>query len=374
MDDKELRSFRRNYERSDTNIATLCNQLDNGEINLNPDFQRHYVWPVEKASKLIESIILNIPIPTVYLVEVEIKEEDYESLDFITKESIDGTQRLTSVYRYVNNEFALTGLETLSSLNGKKYEDLSVLVQNWLNRFTLTIITFDNDCDPNMKYQIFARYNQGSEKLTEQETRNCIFRGYFNDQIKRLKEENELVRGFFNEYNKDVDRMEVEEIILRGLARLNFEKMVSNIDDKDKAKYKIKVSKTMQLQDQLNVFINMYKDNKDEVDFMIQEYLDILQLVNDVLGKDIVKRSSKATLVFKYDVLLLAFKDADKEELLQYKSSIKEKIYEIANKLKAGSGNSATQKNAEKKIEIVKDAIEKGVEYAIENPAYLYEE
>ena len=371
MSNKEVKSFRRNNERSDTNIATLCSQLDNGEINLNPDFQRKYVWTDDKASRLIESILLNIPIPTIYLVETE-EDEDEESLSFVTKESLDGTQRVTSIYRYKNNEFALTGLETCPSLNGKKYEDLSVIEQSWFNRYILTIITFYNDSDPNMKYQIFARYNQGSESLTEQETRNCIFRGYFNDQIKKLKEENELIRNFFNEYNKEKDRMEVEENILRGIARLNFEKMISNIEDK--TKYKVKVSNTMQLQNQLNVFMEMYKNDKEEVDSMICEYLDTLQSIYDVLGKDIVKRNSSQTLLFRYDVLLLAFKEADKEELLQYKASIKEKIYEIAGKLKAGPGNSATQKNAERKIEIIKDAIERGVESALENLEYFYEE
>ena len=73
MNNKELKSFRRKYDRSDPDIQSLCSRIDDGLIDLNPDFQRNYVWTEEKASLLIESIILNIPIPNVYIAE---KEED----------------------------------------------------------------------------------------------------------------------------------------------------------------------------------------------------------------------------------------------------------------------------------------------------------
>jgi hypothetical protein len=337
-----LKSFRRRYDRSDTDIETLCNKMKKGIIDLNPDFQRHYVWPNDKASLLIESILLNIPIPNIYLAE-----KDDSNL-----EVIDGIQRLTSIYKFMNNELTLKNLKTATELNGKKYKDLDIYQQNWINRFTLSIVTFDNDCDPNMKFEIFLRYNQGSIKLNDQELRNCLFKGYLNDQIKILRNDS-FIKSFFNESNKEKDRMEVEELILRGLARINYEKMAS--------KTNLSVAKSNNLSKQLNYFMATFRNDKKVVDDMIQEYLNLLNLMKDVLGVEIFQKSKNGTYRFRYDVILMAFKDMDKEELLNNKDSIRSYVYESIGQLDVERGNSAKQSAVENKIEIIQDAVQEGI-------------
>ena len=355
MNNKELKSFRRKYDRSDPDIQSLCSRIDDGLIDLNPDFQRNYVWTEEKASLLIESIILNIPIPNVYIAE---KEEDN------VFEVIDGSQRLTSIYKFINNEFKLQKLEKLPELNGKTYKELSTDDQNWIKRFSLSVVSFDNQCDPDMKFEIFLRYNQGSVALKPQELRNCLFRGYFNDQIKALSN-NDLIKDFFNESNneeenkdkkkdKKKDRFEVEELILRGIARINYEKMVANTD--------LSVSKTNQLQKFLNDFMHTFKNNKEEVDIMIQEYLNLLQTIKDVLGVEMFHKSDTSTYKKRYDIILLAFNKQDKQELLNNKEGIKGSIYEKIGEIdEMTKGNVATQSAVENRLEVIQEAIEEGI-------------
>ena len=342
MRNEEVKQFRCNHNHSNMEIETIYSRIKDGRIDLNPPYQRAYVFDQTKASKLIESILLNIPIPTIYLADKE---------DF-SQEVIDGLQRLTTIFNFMENKLVLKGLSTWSELNGKTYEDLDPAMQNELKRFPLSVVNFYNNCDPCVKFEIFLRYNIGSEKLKEQELRNCLYRGYFNDQLKTLKD-NELILEFFNEGNKDKDRFEIEELILRGLARLNFEKM--------KVKTNLSVSKSNQLHRFLNCFMYTFKDDKEEVDSMIEEYLELLQTIKNVLGVELFQKSDKQTYKFRYDVVLMAFKDQDKEELLINKNAIKASVYQSIGSLESEKGNSSTQSNVESKVEIIQDAIQEGI-------------
>lgn len=96
-------------EKIDYPLQTLVQSVIDGDIVTDPDYQRDYVYDDKKASKIIESVILGIPIPTVYLCQ-----EADETLSVI-----DGQQRITSIYRYMTNLFALKGLNELPELNGK---------------------------------------------------------------------------------------------------------------------------------------------------------------------------------------------------------------------------------------------------------------
>ena len=109
---KEVRHLRtQSYDKS---VRDLVAMIDEGDIDLDPDYQRNYLWENKKASLLIESILLNIPIPVVYVAE---NEESQWNV-------IDGLQRLNSLYRFFKNEFKLSRLEVLSELNGLTYHNL----------------------------------------------------------------------------------------------------------------------------------------------------------------------------------------------------------------------------------------------------------
>ena len=98
-------------EQKDFTLMQLKDDVDSNDIVTNPDYQRNYIYDNKRASKLVESILMGIPIPILYLCE----EDDG------TYSVIDGQQRILSFVRYLKNEYALTGLTNLSSLNGLYY-------------------------------------------------------------------------------------------------------------------------------------------------------------------------------------------------------------------------------------------------------------
>ena len=163
--------FIKPYDRM---VKDLVGEIDSGMVILDPDYQRNYVWSNTKASSLVESILLNIPIPVIYA------SEDEEGKWII----VDGLQRLFSLKRFYDDQFKLAGLETLEELNGFKYSKLEESAQKRLDRGELRVIVLQNDSDPNIQFDIFMRLNTGAVKLNEQELRNCLYRGKLNNLIK----------------------------------------------------------------------------------------------------------------------------------------------------------------------------------------------
>lgn len=193
-------------DKSDKSIYELFRQYSEGDLILDPDFQRGYVWDDKKASLLIESVLLEIPIPTIYLAE----EEDGK---FVV---IDGQQRLRSFFMFLDNKFKLKGLSVLSELNGKSFKILSKNIQRKLQNATLRIIEIRKESNPDVKFEIFERLNVGSVKLNDQELRNCIYRGEYNDLIKELAETKDFL--FLLGLKEPHKRMYDKELVLHFLA------------------------------------------------------------------------------------------------------------------------------------------------------------
>lgn len=158
--------------------------IEKGRIFLQPDFQRYsQVWDYKTASQLIESVLLNVPIPPIYVAE-----EDDGSWNII-----DGLQRLTSFKNFYEGKFKLRGLDSLKELNKQSYESLNQNAKSILDNGSLRIILITKESHPEMKYDVFMRLNRGSVKLTEQELRNCLYRGSLNDLIKDLRNNTQLL-------------------------------------------------------------------------------------------------------------------------------------------------------------------------------------
>ncbi|MES2377044.1 MAG: DUF262 domain-containing protein [Bacteroidota bacterium] len=162
----------------DKSVADIVRMIEDDDINLNPEYQRNYVWDNKKASMLIESIILNVPIPVVYVSQ---EEDDSWTV-------IDGLQRLNSLKRFFDRDFKLSGLEILSDLNKSDAKSLNPKALRILKNGLLRIIVISHDSNEEIKYDVFMRLNRGSVKLNEQELRNCLYRGTFNEMLKTLAE------------------------------------------------------------------------------------------------------------------------------------------------------------------------------------------
>jgi hypothetical protein len=150
----------------DFSISNIISKINDDDIVLDPDYQRNYVWDDKRASLLVESILLNVPIPAVYVAEDQDGRWDV----------VDGLQRLNSLKRFFGDEFKLKGLDVLRELNKAYYKDLNPKATRILRNGILRIILIFKESHPDIKYEIFMRLNRGAVKLTEQELRNCLCR------------------------------------------------------------------------------------------------------------------------------------------------------------------------------------------------------
>ena len=198
----------------DYSVQDIVNKIETGDIDLNPSYQRNYVWLANdskehKCSRLIESLLLNIPIPVIYFAE------QVETLKY---EVIDGQQRLFTFQRFLNNEFALDGLVIRDDVNGKKYSELDLKDRDEIRKRSIRAIVILNESDSEVKYEVFERLNLGSIQLTPQEIRNNTLRGPFNDLLKELAQY-PLFRNMLNlRLKRDVQNMAYEELVLRFFA------------------------------------------------------------------------------------------------------------------------------------------------------------
>lgn len=173
----------------DSDIDGLYRNYQKARLLIQPNYQRKYVWDKKKASLLIESILMNIPIPIVYLAATQDEKINV----------IDGQQRLTSIFSFIDGKFPdgkvfnLAGLTVLTELKGKTFKDLDESLQNKIIDYSIRTITFTADSDPDLQYEIFSRLNTGSVALNSQELRNCIYRGKFNEFIKELAADSEYL-------------------------------------------------------------------------------------------------------------------------------------------------------------------------------------
>lgn len=203
-------------------LETLVKRIKSHSIKLDPDYQRRHRWTIETSSRLIESLVLNIPIPAIFISQdIDVDDEVDSNISRYTV--IDGQQRLTAIYDYLNGSFALDGLETLSELNGSFYRDLPPFLIRRLEERTVKCLRIDSTVDSQVKFDIFERLNTGSVKLEAQELRNATARGPFNDLIKELALYQPFraliqVNDAEPEASVKVQRMEDAELVLRFFA------------------------------------------------------------------------------------------------------------------------------------------------------------
>src|SRR5690606_33557409 len=141
-------------ETYDFTVSTINDYINNEHIVI-PNFQRGYVWTRTQASRLIESLIIQCPIPVVYL-----SQNADETLSVI-----DGNQRLTSISLFLNNGFPLSGLSTYPELDGLTFIELDPRFQRHIINRTIRCIAILKETHPQIKFDVFERLNTGSVRL-----------------------------------------------------------------------------------------------------------------------------------------------------------------------------------------------------------------
>jgi hypothetical protein len=189
-------------------LDTVIERIRLGEINLSPAFQRKAgIWTDQAQSRLIESILLRIPLPAFYI----------DATDEERWVVIDGLQRLAALRRYVvSEELRLDGVEFLKDLKGTTYSQLPRTFQRRINETQITVYLIEKGTPEDVKFNIFKRINTGGLPLSLQEIRHALNQGAAADLLKTLAESHEFKRA--TNFSLRDDRMADRECILRYFA------------------------------------------------------------------------------------------------------------------------------------------------------------
>ena len=178
-------AFRVVYQTNNFLLPQLRDLITRGEVlNIRPEYQRRLRWLTPQKSRLIESLLLNVPIPPIFLYET----------DSARYEVMDGQQRLNAIKEFLEGDFALSGLQVLSPLNGLRYPRCPPRIKRALDRSSLSaiVLLMESDTDAlstssfstnDIRRFIFDRLNTGGARLNAQEIRNAIYPGHFNRAV-----------------------------------------------------------------------------------------------------------------------------------------------------------------------------------------------
>lgn len=179
---------------------------DTEELVLAPEFQRRNVWETDQKHELIESLLMGIPIPVIYVFENELG----------VKQMVDGRQRVSTIIDFMNNKFALNNLGLLHQFNSARFADLPPLYRSKLERYQLLVYVIEPPTPERVKYDIFDRVNRGGTRLNNQEMRNALYCG----ESTRLLNELSILPSFIRATGGSIQpkRMRDQYVILRFLA------------------------------------------------------------------------------------------------------------------------------------------------------------
>lgn len=194
------------YDVKEFTVELLVQKFDAEEIFV-PEYQRNFIWPSDKRSRFIESVVLGLPIPYLFCSDT----------DEGRLEIIDGVQRLSTLSAFLEDAFVLTDLEKLSSLNGYSYSRMPVSQQRKFKNRSLRMIVLRDRGDPSVRFDLFERINSGSTELSPAEFRKGAYPGPFYNLILELAKDPKF-RRLCPVSEHVAKRGEREELVLRFFA------------------------------------------------------------------------------------------------------------------------------------------------------------
>lgn len=308
-------------ESRDPEIDSLHRRWQEGRLILQPFFQRQFVWDRGKASRLIESALMAIPLPIIYLAQ---EEDGRESV-------IDGQQRLTSFFSFIDGRFPngdpfrLGGLRVLTEWDRKTFAELDKTMQYRIRSYAIRAVTILSDSDPELKFEIFERLNTGAVPLNDMELRNCVYYGPYMELLKELADDADFTQlvGF---KAKDT-RMRDIELVLRFAAFFHASYL----------KYQSPMKKF------LNDDMRKYRTiSKEDADALRRAFKNAVQVVKSLFGDKAFKRFNRGTAANRdgawegnrfnaslYDVLMGVFATRDKNQVYAALDSLREGLIDL---------------------------------------------
>ena len=291
----------------DYNLQGLSDLVVDQAIDLDPSYQRRLRWDEKRQSKLIESFLMNVPVPPVFL-----NEDEYGSYSVI-----DGKQRITAISNFMRGILRLQGLDIFHEVNGKTIDELPSQLQRAVRtRPTLRAVIILRQSDPDVKFNVFQRLNTGGVKLNAQEIRNSAFPGLLNDRILELsidKMFHELLGIKVKTKSAIYQEMRDAEFVLRFFTfRENWSTFSGGM--------KRHMDKFME---------ENKKAEHVTVEGMRKEFIDNINKVKDTFGEHAFRRWEpekkswrKHILASLYDAQMFAVQDFEINELQTYRDAI----------------------------------------------------
>lgn len=279
-------AFRVIYQTNNFFLPQVKDLVIKGDIlNIRPEYQRRLRWTTVQKSRLIESLLLNIPVPPVFLYEAS--EARYEVMD--------GQQRLNAIKEYLEGDYTLTGLQALSPLNGIRYSKAPPRIKRALDRASVSAVvlllesdserTADNEFTiSDIRRFIFDRLNTGGTKLNPQEIRNAIYPGEFNKAIIDLTR-NSLFTDIFgipqyvesdpNDYYENPSRQKNTLYATMGDCQLVLRYFAIRDEENIRGSMKSMLDRAME---------NRMRIETSNVEMLKTEYLETLDLAKYIFG------------------------------------------------------------------------------------------
>ena len=264
--DVETKRNQLKSEKLDMSFSELMSMYQDEDLIISPEYQRSFRWNKEQQTRFIESVLLGIPTPPIFVAED----------DKGRWELVDGLQRISTIFAFfgllkqedgkIKDKTSLEAGSLISKLEGKTVEDISIKLKNTIKRAfcRVEILRWDSNLD--MRYELFNRLNTGGSPLSSQEVRNCVYRGEFNELLHDIakKEEFQTIVQITEEKEKS---MYGEELVLRFFA---LQKQGINISKK--------------IDTYLTAF--MEKIYKKEIEFQLEEekskFVQIMDFLKDI--------------------------------------------------------------------------------------------
>lgn len=261
-------------DKDQYSIYEMKRKYDRGKICMDPSFQRNFVWGSRQMSELIESVIIGIPLPLIYLAESQ-------NGKLVV---VDGRQRLTTFIRFLNNEFKLKGLRILKDLNGCSFKDLEnneafSKYATGIEDFQLVVQIIKYPTPDKVRFDIFDRVNRGGTPLNKQEMRNALYQGKSTELLKELSES----EAFQMATGKSISPKHMKDryIILRAICFSLYQKKELKDVDGKVIEYK------SDIEDFLGrgmEFLNVRTET--EIEKLAEEFKRNMSYIYHVLGED----------------------------------------------------------------------------------------
>lgn len=327
-------------DRLDMSFGEIMNMYERDEIIIDPDFQRLFRWNEYQKTRFIESILIGIPVPPIFVAEDQMGKW----------ELVDGLQRISSVFSYFGllktskekNNWILSSGDLIEELKDLACKDLPLKFQLNIKRATcrIEIIKWNSAFD--MRFELFNRLNTGGSELTDQEIRNCIFRGVssgFNQFLRRCALSQEFV-SLIQPTERQLEELYLDELVLRFCSLIDSKREISD-----------NISQYM-----TSYMRNVVKEPK-KISILENSFTRVINILKPI-GKDVFRGSNAVFSTSLYDCVMygIGIYIGHYEKLRT--DQIKDKINNLKNSdafKKASGSSSASKSRVVRRIEVAEE-------------------